>query len=218
MPDNDRFERRLRGKGWRTAYRLAAGAAPVGLVADAVVTAVAHALRREWACPALPQITELVFDGRQACFGGLGQNQNVAAISFDLSTRLAEIQHQQFAYPATRIATRAALEVYAGLLNSSEPTTREEVRGRVGEAFAKQFIDHLFFSRVRDGIMENTGRSSAQQEAFESTLCTELSPQVRRLLRPLLLSGHSALRAPKRRNIKLPVTTDRLNQSLTVLE
>jgi len=45
MPDADRFERLLRGKGWRRAYRLASGNAPMSIVVDALTRASAHGLR-----------------------------------------------------------------------------------------------------------------------------------------------------------------------------
>src|ERR1700684_4112526 len=58
MPDADRFERLLRGKGWRHAYRLAAGNAPITLVVDALTKASAHGLREQVQCPSLSRIVE----------------------------------------------------------------------------------------------------------------------------------------------------------------
>ena len=58
MPDADRFERLLRGKGWRHAYRLAAGNAPILVVVDALTKASAHGLREQVQCPSLSRILE----------------------------------------------------------------------------------------------------------------------------------------------------------------
>ena len=47
MPDGDRFERKLRGKGWRSVYRLGCSGAPINAVADRVMGAVANVFRTE---------------------------------------------------------------------------------------------------------------------------------------------------------------------------
>lgn len=47
MPDGDRFERRLRGKGWRAVYRLGCSGAPINAIADKVMGAVANVFRTE---------------------------------------------------------------------------------------------------------------------------------------------------------------------------
>ena len=47
MPDGDKFERKLRGKGWRGVYRLGCSSAPIEAVADRVMGAVASVFRTE---------------------------------------------------------------------------------------------------------------------------------------------------------------------------
>lgn len=61
MPDEDRFERQLRGKGWRRAYRLARGNAPFPNVIDALMKAAAHALREDLKCRSLPEISKALY-------------------------------------------------------------------------------------------------------------------------------------------------------------
>ena len=51
MPDADRFERVLKGKGWRRAYRLASGNSPIAMVVNALINAAAHGLREQVQCP-----------------------------------------------------------------------------------------------------------------------------------------------------------------------
>src|SRR6266403_564729 len=47
MPDGDRFERKLRGKGWRSVYRLGCSSAPVEAVVDKIMSAAAHLFRSQ---------------------------------------------------------------------------------------------------------------------------------------------------------------------------
>ena len=56
MPDADRFERLLKGKGWRRAYRLASGNSPIAMVVNALINAAAHGLREQVQCPSLSRI------------------------------------------------------------------------------------------------------------------------------------------------------------------
>jgi hypothetical protein len=69
MPDADRFERLLRGKGWRHAYRLAAGNAPIPVVVDALTKASAHGLREQVQCPFLSRIVEELCHSRSVRSG-----------------------------------------------------------------------------------------------------------------------------------------------------
>jgi hypothetical protein len=55
MPDDDRFERLLRGRGRRTAYRLAAGNSETNLLVDSFIKAAAHALRNQAQSPSLSE-------------------------------------------------------------------------------------------------------------------------------------------------------------------
>src|SRR6185369_9237135 len=61
MPDGDRFERALYGKGWRRAYRLACSDQPFSLIGDAMITAVAAALRGPLACNSLGKMRDAIF-------------------------------------------------------------------------------------------------------------------------------------------------------------
>src|SRR5271167_3698558 len=66
MPDDDRFERLLRGRGWRSAYRLAAGNSEPNLLVDSFIKAAAHALRNQAQSPSLSEVTNLLCESLSA--------------------------------------------------------------------------------------------------------------------------------------------------------
>src|SRR6266480_3364690 len=59
MPDDDRFECLLRGRGWRSAYRLAAGNSEINLLVDSFIKAAAHALRNQTQSPSLSEMANV---------------------------------------------------------------------------------------------------------------------------------------------------------------
>jgi len=60
MPDGDRFERTLRGRGWRSAYRLATGSSEPNLLGDSFIKAAAHALRNQVQSPSLSDVATVL--------------------------------------------------------------------------------------------------------------------------------------------------------------
>ena len=60
MPDDDRFECLLRGRGWRSAYRLAAGNSEMNLLVDSFIRAAAHALRNQAQSPSLSEVANVL--------------------------------------------------------------------------------------------------------------------------------------------------------------
>jgi hypothetical protein len=80
MPDGDRFERSLRGWGWRSAYRLAAGGAASEQVTDRLMPAFASYLRRQH-MPAIPlRFEEAVAQALHRVRSGGGPSLSKAAI------------------------------------------------------------------------------------------------------------------------------------------
>ncbi len=75
MPDGDRFERTLFGKGWRKAYRLACSNEPLTPLGDTLMKAVAAALRGPLACASLTKI-------RDAVYNALHENARSSMLNF----------------------------------------------------------------------------------------------------------------------------------------
>ena len=62
MPDGDVFERKLRGKGWKKAYRAALGISDFNDLAWLLNNAKDEALRNGLGCPALDEIGVLIYE------------------------------------------------------------------------------------------------------------------------------------------------------------
>ena len=62
MPDGDRFEKTLYGRGWWKAYRLACGNEPFDVLGDIIMKAAAAALRGPLMCASLTKIRDAVYN------------------------------------------------------------------------------------------------------------------------------------------------------------
>lgn len=199
MPDDDRFERQLRGRGWRSAYRLAAGECGTPLLVDALMKAAAHALRNQAQSPSLSSVVAVLQEAlgspsllnRNSSSGGLEAFEH-------LTNGLDQIELQDRGYVGTQIAVRAAEKVFVEQARENQILTKEQIRDRLGQVFVADLIDHQCFSRVRNGIAEKKGRTAEQQHAWEQELREEIKPQARKLFRSAAESGDSrGVRAPK---------------------
>ena len=61
MADGDKFERSLRGKGWKKAYRQACDDAPYNMLMDTLIGATAAAMRGPLAGSPLPKIRDAIY-------------------------------------------------------------------------------------------------------------------------------------------------------------
>jgi hypothetical protein len=199
MPDDDRFERQLRGRGWRKAYRLAAGDCRTPLLVDALMKAAAHALRNQAQAPSLSSVVSVLQEAlnapsrldRRGAFGGLDAFEH-------LPNGLDEIELQNRGHVGTQIAVRAAAKVFVEKARETQVPSKEQIRDRLGEVFVADLIGHQCFSRVRDGIAEKKGHTTEQQHAWEQQLREEIKLQARKLFRNAAgAEDNRRVRAPK---------------------
>jgi hypothetical protein len=200
MPDADRFERLLRGKGWRRAYRLASGNAPISLVVDALTTASAQGLREQVQCPSLSRILA------ELCHSlGIQSDQNGAnALDQEdafvgMVAALDEIELDDFGYLGTRLARKSAERVFVELSRREDAPAFDEVRDRFADVFIADIVDNQCLSRIRPGVAEQTNRTTEEQFKWEQELREKLKPQARKLFQSAVKARESrAIRAPKR--------------------
>jgi hypothetical protein len=198
MPDDDRFERQLRGRGWRKAYRLASGECRTPLLVDALMKAAAHALRNQAQVPSLSRLVGVLQEAlsepslldRGSSSGGLSAFEHLA-------NGLDEVELQDRGHVGTQIAVRAAEKVFVEQARQTQISSKDQIRDRLGEVFVADLIDHQCFSRARDGIAEKSGRTAEQQLAWEQQLRDEMKPQARKLFR-------SAAEALDNRDVRAP--------------
>src|SRR5260370_41905411 len=116
MPDADRFERRLRGKGWRAVYRLGCCQAPIEAVADKIMGAVAHIFRREGIQVVRNVYREL--DDALSLVRGTRFRESASGQAFEqlassVSALKADVEYSEIG----RLAERAALRTFNELEN-----------------------------------------------------------------------------------------------------
>lgn len=217
MPDGDRFERKLRGKGWKSVYRLGCAGAPTQAVVDKVMRAAAHFFRTELTDSLRDVCGELLkaVASRQV---PLFESSAGGPLVGQLSRSLEEVK-RDYGYSETcRLAEKAALQT----LGEIERLRQEPNETTVTQIFMSNFVADLCerrcLSPVRDGIMQASGRDAPAQQKWEVTLrelifepCAALSHSV------LDEDGNRPIRAPNRRFKPTPMTAEALNQPLPVI-
>jgi hypothetical protein len=199
MPDDDRFERQLRGRGWRSAYRLAASECATPLLVDSLIKAAAHALRNQAQSPSLSNVVDVLQEalGSPPLLNRSNSSDGLGAFEH-LANGLDQIEVQDRGHVGTQIAVRAAEKVFVEQARQNQIHSKEQIRDRLGEVFIADLIDHQCFSRVRNGIAEKKGRTAEQQHAWEQELREEIKPQARKLFRSAAEAGDNReVRAPK---------------------
>ncbi len=222
MPDGDRFERSLFGKGWRKVYRMACNNESFSLLGDVLMMAVAAALRGPLACASLPLVRDAVCNAlrekalsKQLNFGDLPVVDPYCLLSDSLSQILAADSNAL----STQLASRAAQTVYLEFHLQRSPVTSEQVQNRLAELFVEWVVRHQCLARVREPVAEKNGRSAEAQMAWEENLFIHLAEPSRKMLAPVFRTdGAATVRAPRRATQQRKMTLDELSQGIPVLE
>jgi hypothetical protein len=222
MPDGDRFERALYGKGWRRAYRLACADQPFTLIGDAIITAVAAALRGPLACNSLIKIRDAVLQALQekARAGLLNFGARPLADPFRmLSDLLDDIAAEDANSAAARLAVKKAKEVYLSLQRECHSVTRDRVEDVLAEAFGWGVVRNQCLAKGREGIMKKSGRTFDEQMVWEDGLSAHLAERLKKTVNQMFCSdGKVAVRAPRRVTPQRKMTIEELHQGIAVLE
>ena len=200
MPDDDRFERLLRGRGWRGAYRLAAGNSTIPLLVDSLMKAAAHALRNQAQSPSLSNVVNVLCESLNFQSLHEGRKTSGGLEGFEhLRNGLERIEADDLGYVGTQLAIRAAEKVFVEHTRQIGAVSSEEIQDRLGEAFVADLVDHQWLSRVRTGIADKNNRNVEQQLVWEQGLRESMKPQARKLFRSAAKADDSRdVRAPRR--------------------
>jgi hypothetical protein len=222
MPDGDRFERTLFGKGWRKAYRLACGNEPLTPLGDVLMKAVAAAMRGSLACASLTKVRDVVYNALQekARSRTLNFGDRPLADPYRLlSESLAEIVTSDASAMSTQLAAKAAQSVYLEFHLQRTPVSSEQLEARLAELYVERVIRHQWLARVREGILLKNERSVEEQMSWEERLFVHLAKPSRDMLKEVFRSeGAVKVRAPRRSTPQRKMTIEELHQGLTVLE
>jgi len=219
MPDADRFERLLKGKGWRRAYRLASGNSPIVMVVNALINAAAHGLREQVQCPSLSRILAELYHSLNVRSDHNGMETVDGEDAFvSMVSALDEIESDDFGYLGTRLARKSAEKVFVELSRREGTPEYDEVRDRYADVFIADLVDNQCLSRIRPGIAEQNNRTTEEQYKWEQELRENLRPQARKLIQSAVKARESrAIRAPKRIGVSPTPLEVRLHEPLVPL-
>jgi hypothetical protein len=220
MPDDDRFERLLRGRGWRGAYRLAAGNATMPLLVDSLMKAAAHALRNQAQSPSLSSVVNLLRESLsfQSLHDGSKTSSGLEGFEH-LTNGLDQIEAGDRGYVGTQLAIRAAEKVFVEQSRQIGAVSSEEIQDRLGEVFVADLVDHQCLSRVRTGIADKNSRNAEQQLAWEQGLRESMKPQARKLFRSAAKADDNrGVRAPRSIATHPPSLENQLHEPLVPLQ
>ena len=168
MPDGDRFERVLRGGGWRSAYKIAAGGGTDQRVVEKLGGACLSLINAENSDCARKMVSALdsaLSSSSMPLFPAYAHNASFEAFQRNIDDISAEYSYGDFAQLCGRAVGRCFIE--------NEHSTRAQIAG-IEAMFAKELIAEIvqrnFFHAVRDGISMNAGRDPATQRQWESKI------------------------------------------------
>lgn len=217
MPDGDRFERKLRGRGWRTVYRLGCSCAPVEAVVDKIMGAAAHLFRSQDT-----KVVRDVFQELQDACQLLATERFRDGVSeqafYQLSSATLLVKEDAGCSELARFTERAALRTFNEIDKSGERCDDDTLKQHFTRNLIWELGERRCFSVTRDGIMDSAKRDRSAQLAWESKVREILLGPSRAMSKNLLTQVDALVRAPKRLFQPKPVTMETLTTPLRVLE
>ena len=222
MPDGDKFERSLPGKGWGKAYRQACATAPFHMLRDTLMGAAAAALRGPLACRNLANIRDAVYHAlREKARAGELNFGNKALVDpyRRLSDLLTDIVSDDGNSISAQLAAKAGQSVYIEFKDDCHTVTAKQVQDRLAEVFGEWVIRHQWLDRVREGVVLKNNRTAEEQIAWEDDLCTRLSEPLRKMIGQMFRTDRKiTVRAPRRATPQRKMTIEELHKGIAVLE
>jgi hypothetical protein len=216
MPDGDRFERVLRGAGWRRAYRISIEGSSTEALCSSVNTATAAKLRT-MAPVYLNKIPQII---RRFLMQGLapGNLTTTSSRFTDLTRAIKELESQESDFVSTQLALKAAQAVFIESGQGCGSMSSLDIEGDFSQQLVEWTIRHDFFAPAREGIALGNKRSTSQQQEWERGILSTLAPDSRKMLKPVLRSAEGSIKAPRRTTPQRRMTIEELNKGLTVIE
>lgn len=208
MAEGDKFERRLRGFGWRKVYKLGKSKAEMSNIVDATVSAVSHGLRKELACGRLSDILSFLQFSLQADWQRRQAGMNDPTEPSPrgcLSVELDRIEADEVGSITAQLGSTAAESVFCDISNRDSYPTWDTVRNAFADELVWRILENRCLSHVREGIALGTQHTATQHEQWEKSLRKVLRPQAEKLMKQMLRDdGSQAIaRAPRRLTQKL---------------
>jgi hypothetical protein len=206
MPDGDRFERRLRGKHFKRAYRLLLAGEPPDAITDRLASGIAEEFRTHG-----PQGLHKVFAlTEDACT----QRQHGALFEGELLTQLLQgyelIVKEENYSDAAQSATRAGMSAFAESAATNSQAFQEDLLGR----YLIDVAHRRFFAVAKEALTERGLTMSALRE-WQSTVCDSLKEQARTWRNAIFGNERKeTIRAPRHRHQPAPFQPEELHKPL----
>ncbi len=216
MPDGDRFERTLRGGGWRSAYKIAAAGGADERVAEKLLGACGSLIDSENSDCAVRHMTAIqnaLKPTTMPMFDGIGPQSPFEDLMRELDDIASEYCFGTFAQLCSRTAGRCFLEQ-----EDKTPIAASALERNFAAKLIEDVLNSNFFASTRDGLASNTGRDAPTQLAWERHINALLAPFVDNFAKCLKTGRSSrALRIPELHGTNRPFDISRLNEPLRVL-
>lgn len=216
MPDGDRFERTLRGGGWRSAHKIAAAGGADERVAEKLLGACGSLIDSENSACAVRHMAALqdaLKPTTMPMFDSIGPQFPFENLMRELDEIASDYRFGTFAQLCSRTASRCFLEQ-----EDKSPLTGSVLERNFAAKLIEDVLNSNFFASTRDGLALNTGRDAATQLAWERRISALLAPFVENFAKCLKTGRSSrALRIPELHGANRPFDIGRLNEPLRVL-
>ena len=198
MPDGDRFEWRLRGKKWRTVFRLLSSSTDERLVAGEALKAVTAYLRTNADTPYSTMI-DAVHESLSAPQLPILPPESGLSGATGLMLRLDAIVRANQYSEAAQLAHRSAAKVFMRLDGERDHLTRKAVAAEFAGEMCCEITERRCIGVMRDQIMERANHSLAEQASSEMSLQQCIRQMGKDLGRQLVVGQDlTKLHAPKR--------------------
>jgi hypothetical protein len=205
MPDGDRFERALRGPGWRRAYRLSFAGGSNDALCDALKTAVAAKLRKTLDPHYLREIPRAI---HQALTGGSSFASFVDVLS--------KLHSEQSDFAGKLLAERSAQTVFIEFEPESRSANLTDVETRFSQELVERNVRNSFFAPAREGIACGNNRTAAEELEWEGNILSALGNDSKAMLKPVFRDPKASIRAPRRTTPQRHMTMEELNRGLII--
>jgi len=216
MPDGDRFEWNLKGKGWRRVYRLLTSKTGIPLISARVLTGVAAYIRKHNETQ-YGHFIEAVYEALSAPVLNTLPPESILSGSTKLAGRLDILASNSSFAESAQLAQRSAMKAFLRLDANRGNISRDEVAEYFGSELSWEVAESQCIGIVRDKVTKEAGRTMEEQVRFESDLRAAVCKLGQDLGRQLTKGRDiSRVRAPKNRVIRKVLTVEDLHKPLPV--
>jgi hypothetical protein len=214
MPDGDRFEWKLKGKGWRKVYRLLTSKTGTPLVAARVMTGVAAYIRKHSDTP-YRQFIDAVHKALCAPVLNTLPPESILSGSTKLAASLDALAASSNFDESAQLSARSAMKAFLRLDANRGGINRDEVAKHFASELSWELAESQCIGIVRDKVTKETGRTMVEEVKLEADLREEVC-KLGQGLGTQLGKDHDAthVRAPKNREPRKELTVEDLHKPL----